>query len=122
MLALVAFAGCAAEHGALTAQEVRLGAEQSQQLAELDRVEARLVEAAALRSHWEVLGERHGQVSQVACESAAGHVAAMLKHEEKQQKKRAKLRRLARAAVGAGDTHVSAVGSLARSSRAHNAR
>lgn len=59
--------------------------------AALDEVEERLLGNQAAVHLWQEMGRRHRNVSAVACENAAQHVAAMEVHQDKQQKKKRRI-------------------------------
>lgn len=90
--AAVGLAACGADEQ-LGAQRLKLEQEQAAQLAELERIETRLLAAQSARLEWQELKARHGRVSEIACESAARHVAAMERHDHRQEEKRRNLRR-----------------------------
>lgn len=75
MLAL--FAGCGSDP-ALEAQRERLEREHLARMADLERLEARLVRSIGTIRLWEELGRRHGEVSALACENAAQHAEEMV--------------------------------------------
>lgn len=72
---------------ALDAQRDRLAGEQVERMAELDRIEGRLLMAHARQREWSELQQRHERVSAIACENVSEHVAAMIRHEERQQER-----------------------------------
>lgn len=92
VILLLGSAACA-EPAALADQRRRLDADGQQLLADLERVETRLLAAQAVQREWSELQERHQKVSAIACENVAEHVAAMELHDRRQQEKRARLRR-----------------------------
>lgn len=61
--------------------------------AALDQIEDRLLGTRARVGLWEEMAVRHRNVSEVACENVAGHVAEMEKHLKSQAKKSRALRR-----------------------------
>lgn len=67
----------------------------------LSHLEARLHVNRARVATWKVLGERHRGISAIACEVADSHMLSMVKHVQKNDKKKKqawKRRRVARAA------------------------
>lgn len=57
-------------------------------LESLDDLEARLLVDAARVRFWKEMRERHEQVSAVACQNLAGHVAQMDRYQNEQHEKR----------------------------------
>ncbi len=67
-------------------------------MAELDRIEARLLESRARARAWDELRTRHANVSAIACESAAAHAEGMEKYQRWQVERSRRLEaQLARA-------------------------
>lgn len=62
----------------LEAQRTRLEREHQERMADLERLEARLVLSMGTIRMWEELGRRHGEVSEIACENAALHAEEMV--------------------------------------------
>lgn len=81
---------------ALEAQRERMAGEHLARMAELDRIESRLLMAQARQREWNELQRRHEQVSAIACENVSEHVAAMIRHEERQLEKSRRKRAAAR--------------------------
>jgi muconolactone delta-isomerase len=94
---------------ALVEQRGRLEQEQAERLEALDRIEARLVQAAGVTQLWRELGERRETVTEVACDNAAMHARGMARHQGKQEARVRELTRLAQAKaekkVEAGSKH-----------------
>lgn len=88
--------------------------------ASLDDVEERLLGNQASVHLWQEMGRRHRNVSAVACENAAQHVAAMEVHEDKQIKKKRRMRQQRMQADRSGGTdRVSSVPVRGRRSRSN---
>jgi hypothetical protein len=68
--------------------------------AELDDVGGRLLGGRAVVTLWQEMGWRHRQVSEIACQNASTHVAAMSKHFERQEQRGKKQRRVRAANAG----------------------
>lgn len=94
-LLVTALAGCGPSDAVLRQRE-RLGREQAARLEALDRVEARLEALRAREILWHDLELRRQQVTQIACENVAGHVAQMEEHEERFRARLGHRRRVAR--------------------------
>lgn len=75
----------------------------------LDTVETRLLGNQALLMTWQELGRRHQQVSALHCQNAETHMAAILKHYQRQERKARNLKRR----VAAVDSSVLASGKKA---------
>lgn len=84
-------AGCF-ENGAHAQRREALAREQQERMARLERIEARLLGAVALRAEWSDLRTRHGRVTELACENLSEHALAIVKHEEKERDKGRKSR------------------------------
>lgn len=76
-----------------------LHAEHRERMEQLERLEARLLGAEAIRAEWTELRERHGRVTEVACENLGEHTEAIAKHErrQKERSRQFRARRLAMA-------------------------
>ena len=59
----------------------------------LDEIEARLLAGLSTVQLWRELAERHQAVSQIACESAEGHLKELVAAERRDRLRRAKVRR-----------------------------
>lgn len=94
LLACLLWVGCVGSD-ALDEQRRRLDQEHVERLQALDRIEARLVQAAGVTLLWRELGERRETVTEIACESAASHAEGMARSHDKQA---ARLRHLTRLA------------------------
>jgi len=84
--ALAGFAvllGSGCHRDELEEQRRRLAREHEERMAELERVEARLYHALGTVRLWQELGERHRQVSALACENLAAHAEAMERHHQR---------------------------------------
>lgn len=79
--------GACGGSSALEAQRARLSGEHAERMVQLDRIESRLLSAQARQREWQELQQRHERVSAIACENVGEHVAAMIRHEERQQEK-----------------------------------
>src|SRR5690606_41779496 len=77
LVVLLAVAACGIDEE-LEAQRARLASEHAERMAELERLEVRLIQSVATTRMWEELGRRHEQVSEIACENAAQHVQEMV--------------------------------------------
>ncbi|RKH46432.1 hypothetical protein D7X96_17660 [Corallococcus interemptor] len=64
-----------------------LEAEGKQMDQALDAVEDRLLGSQGRLAMWNELGRRHQEVSAIQCKVADAHMAAILKHEDKQNQK-----------------------------------
>lgn len=91
--------GCVGE--ALEEQRLALEEEQTARLAQLERLETRLLGVAARQRAWSELRERHARVSEIACENVAEHATAMEAHRVKQREKVREMRARRRAAAKA---------------------
>lgn len=79
-------------------------------MAALGQLEVRLLAVTAARRQWVELGNRHEQITEIACKNAGEHVAAMEKHVAWQEEKARRLRGKAAAeAKGEGAIQLSAV-------------
>lgn len=59
----------------------------------IDEVGGRLLGGRSVVSLWEEMGWRHRSVSEIACQTASTHLAAMERHQEKQDQRSRKHRR-----------------------------
>lgn len=77
----------------IEAQRARLASEHAERMSDLDRLESRLLAAQAKQREWHELQGRHERVSAIACENASEHVAAMVRHDQRQEEKRRSTKR-----------------------------
>jgi hypothetical protein len=81
-----------------------LEAEAKQMDKALDAVEDRLLSSQGRLAMWNELGRRHQEVSAIQCKVADAHIAAILKHEDKQNQKARMIKQ--RNSMAAVDTSV----------------
>lgn len=95
--------GCLGD-GMLAESHETLAREHRDRMERLERIEARLLGAEALRAGWTELRTRHGRVTELACANMSEHAVAIVKHEEKERGKRqaSRNRRVAAAGPPAG--------------------
>lgn len=79
--------GCGQSHEDSEARLAALEAEGKQMDQALDAVEDRLLGSQGRLAMWNELGRRHQEVSAIQCKVADAHMAAILKHEDKQNQK-----------------------------------
>lgn len=91
LVLLLATAAACGLNPAVERQRSRLELEQQARMETLQRIEARLLDARARSREWEELRNRHEQVSAIACENVAEHVAGMEKLQALQVEKRRRL-------------------------------
>ncbi|MDY7226173.1 hypothetical protein [Hyalangium rubrum] len=113
ILTMALSTGCAEEPADAQERLAALEAEGRQMDAALDTVEERLLGNQAQVHLWQELGRRHQQVSAIHCQHADMHLAALLKHQEKQEEKARQLKR--RRHVAAVDSTVLTSGKAAES-------
>lgn len=75
----------------LEARREALDEEHQARMQGLVDLEARLLVITAARREWAQLGERHEQVSEIACKNAGEHLAAIEKHVKWQNVKASRL-------------------------------
>jgi hypothetical protein len=92
VVGLVASTGCGRPEAEDEARLAELEAEAKQMDQALDAVEDRLVGSQGRLAMWNELGRRHQEVSAIQCKVADSHIAAILKHLDKQQQKGRMLR------------------------------
>lgn len=85
--------GCGVDER-LVEQRERFALEERARIEALERVEARMVDAAARSRGWRELGQRRAEVTEIACENAALHASAIERHFSRQEE-RARLMRYA---------------------------
>lgn len=95
----VSISGCGL--GVADERRAALSREHQERMERLEQLEVRLLGAISKRAEWDELRTRHGKVTELACENAAGHVEAMVRHEEREQEK-LRLKRARRVAAAAG--------------------
>lgn len=94
VLAAVSLAtGCAEPPGDGAERLAVLEAEAQQMDEALDDVETRLLGNQATLMTWQELGRRHQQVSALHCQNSETHMAAILKHYQRQEQKARNLKR-----------------------------
>ncbi|MBX5480598.1 MAG: hypothetical protein IRZ16_01935 [Myxococcaceae bacterium] len=112
---LLATSGCFEPPPEAKARLARVKAQSEELEASLDVIEDRLIFGQSLVHQWQELGRRHRQVSAIACENLAQHVAGMEHHFELQDERAARLRRIRlQARARHSTTTVSAVPTRAR--------
>lgn len=79
--------GCGQSPEDSEARLAALEAEGKQMDQALDAVEDRLMGSQGRLAMWNELGRRHQEVSAIQCRVADSHIAAILKHEDKQNQK-----------------------------------
>ncbi|WP_223639534.1 hypothetical protein [Corallococcus sp. EGB] len=79
--------GCGRPPDDSEARLAALEAEGKQMDQALDAVEDRLLGSQGRLAMWNELGRRHQEVSAIQCKVADAHMAAILKHEDKQNQK-----------------------------------
>jgi len=83
---LAGLVGCGGgEAGQVAARRAEGEAERARLAAQLEVLEARLLDGRSRLRAWADLRERHAQVSAVACSHAEWHVADMLRAREEEQ-------------------------------------
>lgn len=80
----------------LEEQRARLEREHEARMADLERLEARLVRSVGTIRLWQELGARHERVSELACENASLHAEEIVAFQRRTQGRRPETR-LARA-------------------------
>lgn len=82
-LGLLMGTGCFDAPPEAQARLERLQAEGAELEEAIDEVGGRLLGGRAVVSLWEEMGWRHRSVSEIACQTASTHLAAMDKHQDK---------------------------------------
>lgn len=76
----------------LAEQREALELEQAARMQALGSLEIRLIAIAAASRQWEELGDRHRDVSEIACQNAGEHLAAMERHQARQNERARQVR------------------------------